>query len=631
MVSELELLASIGFAGKVHGGLVVHPDDERIIYPVGSTVLVKKLISKKQGGGQEQDFLKGTQDVSCLAINKEGTLLATGQVSKLVAAEVTLWDLKEQKVLHRLKLHKGKVQSVAFSPSSTYLATLGGEDDNKVVIWDLTTGDAVCGATATNEAANCVRYYNNSDDFLVTAGKYNLRSWSFDLENRKIRPTDFKLGQLKRVVQCLAIAEDDELMYAGTLSGDVLKVSLSAKLFVMSGPTKKKFSIGVQTIAVVPWTNLLLAGGGDGTVSVLDRESLSVLRSVKLDSGSITSISLNKANDHFFVGTSRASTYIVAVDDMAHELRSSSHFGRINDVAFPAGFSEIFVTASVNDIRVWNSRNQSELLRIQVPNLECNCIALTSNGDTILSGWSDGKIRAFLPETGRLRWCISEAHDPSHAGGVTALVPANHAAPDGSLRIVSGGGDGLVRVWSAKPDCQKMVASLKEHKCKVSSIFVNEDDSMFVSAAHDGSCVMWDFKSSPPKRMNAMFSSTQFSTVVLHPDESQLLTTGTDRKITYWDAVDASTVRSIDGSDTAAVNTLSITPDGHLFLSGGADQAVRLWHYNQGTCLFVGEAHSGDVMKATVSPDLSLIVSVGNEGAIMIWKMPTIEAGAPVE
>merc|ERR1711981_1201874 len=113
----------------------------------------------------------------------------------------------------------------------------------------------------------------------------------------------------------------------------------------------------------------------------------------------------------------------------------------------------------------------------------------------------------------------------------------------------------------------------------------------------------------------------------MHPDESQLLTTGTDRKIVYWDSVDASAVRLIDGSETAAVNTLSVTSDGELFLSGGADQAVRLWHYDQGICLFVGEKHSGDVMKATVSPDRSMIVSVGNEGAIMIWKMPQTEAG----
>merc|ERR1719412_2047598 len=146
-------------------------------------------------------------------------------------------------------------------------------------------------------------------------------------------------------------------------------------------------------------------------------ETMRVMRSVKLE-GMVTSLSLNKAGDHFFVGTSLSCSYLVAMENFDFELRSSSHFGRINDVAFPSGYSELFVTASVNDIRVWHSRNQNELLRIQVPNLECLCVSLSRNGGSILSGWSDGKIRAFLPESGRLMFTINDAHSTS--GGVTA-------------------------------------------------------------------------------------------------------------------------------------------------------------------------------------------------------------------
>merc|ERR1719410_2096754 len=102
-----------------------------------------------------------------------------------------------------------------------------------------------------------------------------------------------------------------------------------------------------------------------------------------------------------------------------------------------------------------------------------------------------------------------------------------------------------------------MITSLKEHKARVTSIYVNDDDSMFVSAGHDGSCVLWDFKKL--NRLTALFASTQFSTVIMHPDESQLLTTGSDRKITYWDAVDGTAIRILDGSETAAVNTLNLT------------------------------------------------------------------------
>ena len=71
---------------------------------------------------------------------------------------------------------------------------------------------------------------------------------------------------------------------------------------------------------------------------------------------------------------------------MNPELRNSCHYDKINDVCFPKNYSDVFATCSCNDIRVWNSKNRQELLRIQVPNLECNCIVFSQDGHSILSG-----------------------------------------------------------------------------------------------------------------------------------------------------------------------------------------------------------------------------------------------------
>lgn len=57
----------------------------------------------------------------------------------------------------------------------------------------------------------------------------------------------------------------------------------------------------------------------------------------------------------------------------------------------------------------------------KVPNLECFCVGITRSGGTIVSGWSDGKIRAFYPESGKLKFVISDAH----AEGATAVALAH--------------------------------------------------------------------------------------------------------------------------------------------------------------------------------------------------------------
>ena len=126
---------------------------------------------------------------------------------------------------------QGKVQDLTFSPNEKFLASLGGRDDNKIVIWDLETGAAICGSSASNETCNTIRFLNHSDFMLVSGGHYNLRVWAFDLANRKIRPADCQLGQLKRVINSISIDEEDKFMYCGTATGDLLQVSLGPNLF----------------------------------------------------------------------------------------------------------------------------------------------------------------------------------------------------------------------------------------------------------------------------------------------------------------------------------------------------------------------------------------------------------------
>lgn len=165
-----------------------------------------------------------------------------------------------------------------------------------------------------------------------------------------------------------------------------------------------------------------------------------------------------------------------------------------------------------------------------------------------------------------------------------------------------------------------MVASLKEHKAKVTLICIKSDDSECVSASFDGSCIIWDLVRY--LRVNAMFATTQFNTIIYHPDDSQLLTSGTDRKVTYWDAVDANAIRIVDGSSAGEITSLDISADGEMFVSGSADKLIKLWGYDEGHCYYFGMGHSGAIKRVAISPDQRNVVSVGEEGAIFIWKMP---------
>ncbi|KAJ3312304.1 Cilia- and flagella-associated protein 52 [Boothiomyces sp. JEL0838] len=614
-VHQLNIKSIIGFGGNVPGGLLKHPNGIHQIYSLGSTVVVSD--SKKPS----QEFLQGhTNVVTCIAISKCGKYIASGQVTHMgFQADIILWDFEKRALLKRLSLHKVKVQALAFSPSGKYLASLGGEDDNAVIVWDMQQYAAICGSPASTDSSGVtlsLAYLNKSDTQFVTGGVGTLRVWELNAEKRKVRATNCQTGQIKRIVKCIAVDENDEYMYCGTTTGDLQQVSLKSKLFKKAGPPKEKdlFSLGILSTALSPNGDSVIAGCGDGTIAVLGLPNLNILKSTKV-SGSVTSISFDSPTK-FHAGTAQSNIYSVSVEDFKPTLITTCHYSRINDVCFPTESSDIFATASDSDIRLWNANTKEELLRISVPNLECQCITFKKDGSSLITGWNDGKIRAFGPQSGRLQYVINDAHKRV----VTALAVTDAYNNRGDFRIVSGGEDGQVRVWKISKQTQQLDHAMKEHKGTVTCIKIRKNGYECVSASSDGSCIIWDL--TRYVRNQVLFAPSFFHACCYYPDESQLLTSGTDRKVAYWEAFDGSLIREIQASQSDTINGLDITENGKLFVIGGSDKIVKVYRYEEGELHSVGMGHSTDITKVRISPNGNFVVSVSSEGAIFQWQMP---------
>ncbi|KAG2461041.1 CFA52 protein, partial [Polypterus senegalus] len=513
---RLELQSIIGFNGNVPGGLITHPDQKHVIYPLGSTVIIQSLTTQKQ------EFLQGhSNNVSCITVTRSGQYLASGQVTHMgFKADILIWDYANREEYARLVLHKAKVEALAFSPNGTYLVSLGGQDDGSVVLWNVAKREAICGSPASTHSSGislAVKFPNLRDDVFITAGNCTLRVWELDLRNRKIWPIECQLGQLKRIVQCLEVEDDDSFFYGGTSSGDVLKVNLKTKLLNSCAPAKEKFSkVHVE--------------------------------------GGVTSISLRGQGHQFFTGTQSSMIFRFNFTEFKDELFTSCHCDAVNDIAFPFGTAELFATCSKNDIRVWHTETNKVLLRITVPNMTCNAIQFMRDGKSIVSAWNDGKIRAFTPESGKLLYILNNAHSM----GVSAI-----AVTSDCKWVISGGGEGQVRVWEITPRSQRLLESMKEHKSLVSCIKVKSNNRECVTTSSDGTCIIWDL-------VNQMvLANTMFKCVNYHPEEFQIITSGSDRKIGYWEVFDGAAIRELEGSLSGSINGMDITQDGRHFVTGG--------------------------------------------------------------
>ena len=137
----------------------------------------------------------------------------------------------------------------------------------------------------------------------------------------------------------------------------------------------------------------------------------------------------------------------------------SGHFDAINGMVFPKNFGGVFAACSQDEVRLWSPTTQKELLKIELQPgslhdyAKSNCADFMSDGKSIVSGWTDGKIRAFLPQSGKLLWIINEAHKPGDKtfGGVTCLCSTTDCS-----NIISGGSDGEVRLWNIGKQTKKL-------------------------------------------------------------------------------------------------------------------------------------------------------------------------------
>ncbi|KAA6325066.1 MAG: hypothetical protein EZS28_054115, partial [Streblomastix strix] len=99
----------------------------------------------------------------------------------------------------------------------------------------------------------------------------------------------------------------------------------------------------------------------------------------------------------------------------------------------------------------------------------------------MISGWSNGNIRSFGPESGRIQHVIGDVH--KKVTSITAFLK--------SPAIISRVSEGQVRLWKPGRDSQQLIATMKEYRMAVTAVRVTQDDLECVRSGSDGQVLTW--------------------------------------------------------------------------------------------------------------------------------------------
>ncbi|MEH2422150.1 MAG: caspase family protein [Nostoc sp.] len=282
------------------------------------------------------------------------------------------------------------------------------------------------------------------------------------------------------------------------------------------------------------------------------------------------------------------------------------HQGWVWSVAISSDGQTIVSGGGDGTVRLWNFQGQPLAEPFRGHQREVYSVAISPDGQTIISGGEDGTVRL---------WNFQGQPLAEPFRGHQREVYSVAISPDGQT-IVSGGGDGTVRLWNFQG--QPLVEPFRGHQGRVYSVAISPDWQTIVSGGDDGTVRLWNFQGQP---LAEFFSGHQGGviSVAISPDGQTIVSGGDDGTVRLWNLQGqplAGPFRNHEGG----VYSVAISADGQTIVSGGEDGTVRLWNFQGLPLAEPFRGHEGGVWSVAISVDSQTIVSVGRKGTVRLWR-----------
>src|SRR5262245_4443494 len=198
------------------------------------------------------------------------------------------------------------------------------------------------------------------------------------------------------------------------------------------------------------------------------------------------------------------------------------------------------------------------------------CLAIRPDGKQWATGATDGTVKLWTPENGKMIVMMPGAH----SGGVKAV----EYSPDGKM-LASAGADKTVKLWdpSTTDEKPKPLRTLDGHPGPVNAVAFSPDGKALAAGTGEpkksGLIQVWDPATGKPTYKLEGHEDV-VTCLVFHPKLERLISGGADRKIRAWDLKEKSTLYTDEHSE--GLRNLVLSPDGAR-LGSCSPRAVRWW------------------------------------------------------
>jgi hypothetical protein len=284
-------------------------------------------------------FKGHSSDVNSVAFSPDGTTLASVSDDKTIK----LWNLASKKEIHTLKGHSSWIWTVAFSPDGKILAS--GSADKTIKLWDVDTGKLISTLKGDTDGVTSV-----------------------------------------------AFSPDGKILASGSLDKTIKLWNVTGKLIrTLEGHTS-----AISSVVFSPDGKTLASGSWDKTIKLWNLETGKLARTLEGNAGLILSVAFAPDGKTLASGNKDKTIKLwnLQTGELMHTLKG--HNDKVNSVAFLSSASPNSLTlvsgSSDKTIKLWNPVTGQEIRTLEPGSGYIYGVAISPDGHTIAGGGSGENI-----------------------------------------------------------------------------------------------------------------------------------------------------------------------------------------------------------------------------------------------
>ncbi|AFY35721.1 caspase family protein [Calothrix sp. PCC 7507] len=288
----------------------------------------------------------------------------------------------------------------------------------------------------------------------------------------------------------------------------------------------------------------------------------------------------------------------------------TDHSDKVNCVAISPDGQTLVSGSADQTIKIWSLTTGKHIHTFEGHADTVNCVAISPDGQTLASGSADKTIKIWNLNTKRHVRNLGGWFSP-HLDSICSLA----ITPDGQT-LISGSQDHTIKLWNLATG--KQTNHLTQNSWGVYSLAITSDGQAIASDTFEHTIKLCSLASE--QIWQDFTGHTDWIWAIAISPNGKILASGSqDCTVKLWNLETGKLLHNLT-EHPSPVHSVSFKSDSQVLASGSYDQTIKLWNVETGKLICTLTGHQNGVNSVSWSPDGQILVSGSDDKTINIWR-----------